>query len=189
MGQFDSTKPVDDKLRYLYMFSPQYSFAMALYEIFGNSSLKQYSSAFAFGCAGKMMLYMGLSSALYLVLTLLLQHSSTSQGGCLSRLFHQSPEVPPDPEVEHDQDVLQEAAFLDTPGSVDPATTPIIVKHLRKVYYGRGNAKAKVAVRDLSFHVPEGQVFGFLGINGAGKTTSLSMLSGEFPPTLSLIHI
>ena len=32
-----------------------------------------------------------------------------------------------------------------------------------------------VAVNDLSFDVREGEVFGFLGGNGAGKTTSLRM--------------
>ena len=33
-----------------------------------------------------------------------------------------------------------------------------------------------VAVDDLSFRVPEGQIFGFLGPNGAGKTTTMRMV-------------
>ena len=32
------------------------------------------------------------------------------------------------------------------------------------------------AVDGLSFSVPEGQVFGFLGANGAGKTTSVGSI-------------
>jgi ABC-2 type transport system ATP-binding protein len=32
------------------------------------------------------------------------------------------------------------------------------------------------AVDDLSFTIPEGGIFGFLGANGAGKTTSLRMI-------------
>ena len=38
-------------------------------------------------------------------------------------------------------------------------------------------------MRSLSFGIPRGECFGFLGIKGAGKTTTLSMLSGEFPPS------
>jgi ABC-type multidrug transport system ATPase subunit len=38
-------------------------------------------------------------------------------------------------------------------------------------------------VKDLWFSVPHGQCFGFLGLNGAGKTSTLAMLTGEFPPT------
>ena len=37
------------------------------------------------------------------------------------------------------------------------------------------------AVKDLWYSVPRGQVFGFLGVNGAGKTSTLSMLCGKFP--------
>ncbi|HVN55213.1 MAG TPA: ABC transporter ATP-binding protein [Anaerolineaceae bacterium] len=41
----------------------------------------------------------------------------------------------------------------------------------------------KVAVEDLSLSVGRGEVFGFLGANGAGKTTSVKMLLGLIRPT------
>jgi ABC-2 type transport system ATP-binding protein len=40
-----------------------------------------------------------------------------------------------------------------------------------------------VAVDHISFEVPAGQVFGFLGPNGSGKTTTIKMLLGLLPPT------
>ncbi len=45
------------------------------------------------------------------------------------------------------------------------------------------------AVDDLSFSVPEGGVFGFLGGNGAGKTTSLRMALDILRPTSGQIEI
>jgi ABC-2 type transport system ATP-binding protein len=39
------------------------------------------------------------------------------------------------------------------------------------------------AVRDLTFDVPAGQVTGFLGPNGSGKTTTLRILLGLVTPT------
>lgn len=35
------------------------------------------------------------------------------------------------------------------------------------------------AVRDLSFRVCRGELFAFLGVNGAGKSTTISIISGQ----------
>jgi ABC-2 type transport system ATP-binding protein len=39
------------------------------------------------------------------------------------------------------------------------------------------------AVNAISFDVYEGEIFGFLGANGAGKTTAIKMLTGLLKPT------
>ena len=39
-----------------------------------------------------------------------------------------------------------------------------------------------VAVRDLSFDVPAGEVLGLMGPNGAGKTTLINVICGEYKP-------
>lgn len=39
------------------------------------------------------------------------------------------------------------------------------------------------AVDDISFQVEKGEVFGFLGVNGAGKSTTINMLCTVFKPT------
>jgi len=49
--------------------------------------------------------------------------------------------------------------------------------HLTR-YFGR-----KCVVRDLDLCVPRGSIFGFLGRNGSGKTTTLRMLLGLLAPT------
>ncbi len=41
----------------------------------------------------------------------------------------------------------------------------------------------KVAVRDLSLRVERGEVMGFLGPNGSGKTTTIRLLMGLLKPT------
>jgi drug efflux transport system ATP-binding protein len=40
-----------------------------------------------------------------------------------------------------------------------------------------------VAVDSITFYVERGEVFGFLGANGAGKTTAIRMLTGLLQPT------
>jgi len=42
---------------------------------------------------------------------------------------------------------------------------------------------AFVAVRELTIEIPPGEIFGFLGANGAGKTTAMKMLCGLSRPT------
>ena len=52
----------------------------------------------------------------------------------------------------------------------------INVQHLTKKFDGRA------VVRDLSMQVKRGQIYGFLGPNGSGKTTTIRMLCGLLTP-------
>ena len=63
-------------------------------------------------------------------------------------------------------------------------------------------AGREFAIRDLAMTVPTGAIYGFLGPNGSGKTTTIRLMLGMLPPEdgtiellghsvprLSLIHI
>lgn len=45
------------------------------------------------------------------------------------------------------------------------------------------------AVDDVSLQVERGELFGFLGINGAGKSTTINMLCTLYPPTAGQIEV
>lgn len=47
----------------------------------------------------------------------------------------------------------------------------VVVRHLSKSY-GK-----HIAVQDVSFEVPSGSLFAFLGTNGAGKSTTIGCLT------------
>ena len=40
-----------------------------------------------------------------------------------------------------------------------------------------------MAVNDVTFDVEKGEIFGLIGPNGSGKTTTFNMISGVYPPT------
>lgn len=59
----------------------------------------------------------------------------------------------------------------------------IEVKNLKKTF---GDIRA---VDDISFSVEAGELFGFLGVNGAGKSTTINMLSTIYEPTEGTVKI
>src|SRR5580693_5809163 len=73
------------------------------------------------------------------------------------------------------------AAATDRGALLAPSATQsgiaIDVRGLRKRY------GALEAVRGISFDVRKGEIFGFIGADGAGKTTTFQILAGVMNPT------
>eukprot|EP01036_Dinobryon_divergens_P039319 gene39319-51817_t len=81
----------------------------------------------------------------------------------------------PKDETVRDEDVLEEERRV---AAGETGDAPVVIRDVKKVYPG-----GKYAVRGVSLAIPNGECFGLLGINGAGKSTTLSMLTGETPPS------
>ncbi|XP_065764619.1 ATP-binding cassette sub-family A member 9 isoform X3 [Muntiacus reevesi] len=108
------------------------------------------------------------------------------------RISPRSSAVFPNPEKPEgeDEDVhMERRRTADAVAAPDSEENPAIVAScLRKEYAGRkkncfAKGKKKVATRNVSFCVKKGEVLGLLGHNGAGKSTTVKMITGETRPT------
>jgi ABC-2 type transport system ATP-binding protein len=70
-----------------------------------------------------------------------------------------------------------------------PAESVIEIRNLTKVFRDFWGRPKVTAVKSLSLDVHKGEVFGLLGPNGSGKTTTLKMLLGLLFPTAGDITI
>jgi ABC-2 type transport system ATP-binding protein len=73
---------------------------------------------------------------------------------------------------------LGTAAGTSAPGRAEGDAPALTTRGLTKRFRG-----GQVAVNAIDLHVPHGAVFGFLGPNGSGKTTTIRMLLGLVRPT------
>eukprot|EP00941_MAST-03F_sp_MAST-3F-sp1_P006540 g6540.t1 len=89
-----------------------------------------------------------------------------------------------DPEYIDDKDVTSEAKRVqDNKIGKDV----VEARGLRKIFRTKnkdGKMIKKVAVKNMWFGITRGEVFGFLGVNGAGKSTVFKMLSGDHMPSV-----
>src|SRR6476619_6688435 len=64
----------------------------------------------------------------------------------------------------------------------------IEIKGLRKEYRGRGGRRVP-AIDGLDLAIPEAGVFGFLGPNGSGKTSTIRCVLGLVRPTQGRLRL
>ena len=69
------------------------------------------------------------------------------------------------------------------PTSAAPVEDEIVVEHLTRRF------GSFYAVNDVSFAVRKGEVFGLLGANGAGKSTTFRMLCGLLPASAGTLRV
>lgn len=189
MHLISSTCSIDAKLRFVYRLLPSYALGNGLQQLALLDQLpflendcgrmppeQQYSqkfTAWSLQAAGWPLLFLAAESVIYFLIAVFIDFM-LSYPVLRSKLMPDK-NVKDKLAIDVDEDVARESNRV----SDGKARNELIVlDRLRKVYNGK-----KVAVRALSFGVPAGECFGFLGINGAGKTTSMSMLSGAIVPT------
>jgi ABC-2 type transport system ATP-binding protein len=65
----------------------------------------------------------------------------------------------------------------------------ISIRNLVKEYAAQGDEPPKLALKGISFDVPQGGIFGLLGPNGAGKSTLINIMAGLVMKTGGTIDI
>lgn len=89
--------------------------------------------------------------------------------------------------------VLENDTITPLPHPLVSTTNAIEVIDLRRSYRKRKgwfrSGETVDAVRGISFSVPQGTIFGMLGPNGSGKTTTIKMLSTLLLPTSGIARV
>eukprot|EP01083_Nonionella_stella_P079939 219442_1 len=141
------------------------------------------TSLWSWDVSGRTLTFMAVESILFFILVLLVE-KARSFPKMITTLLNFIPgygrQTSFSNDSSEDSDVTMERMRLNG----ETCSDIIQIKNLRKVYNALAIVgEAKVAVDDLCFGVPEGQIFGFLGVNGAGKTTCLKMITMDILPT------
>uniref|UniRef100_A0A2R5LDX6 ATP-binding cassette sub-family A member 2 n=1 Tax=Ornithodoros turicata TaxID=34597 RepID=A0A2R5LDX6_9ACAR len=164
-------------LKTVFLMFPNYCLGRGLMDIafneyqnfflFKTGRYDRMRSPFAWDLVTRNLVAMAFSGTLFLVLTLLLEFN-----------FFLKPKrviVPEALNVEEDEDVQREKRRV---LSGRAHTDMLYLKNLTKIYHTRKLGK-HLAVDRLCLGVPKGECFGLLGVNGAGKSTTFKMLTGD----------
>ena len=174
----ETQEPFKNYVRYILLLFPPYALGDGLFSL---TSIKTYSlvenvdyKPYSWMITGLPLAFMAWESFVYIVLTILIEYSLSVPS--IQALVAGGNTVIPEDNTVRDDDVLAEERRCASGDAV--ADSVILVKDIKKVY-----PDGKYAVRGVSLGIPNGECFGLLGINGAGKSTTLSILSGEFGPS------
>ncbi|XP_035141708.3 phospholipid-transporting ATPase ABCA7 isoform X4 [Callithrix jacchus] len=160
-------------LKQVFLIFPHFCLGRGLIDMVRNQAVadaferlgdRQFQSPLRWEVVGKNLLAMVIQGPLFLLFTLLLQHRS--------RLLPQPKVRSLPPLGEEDEDVAHERERVvqgATQGDV------LVLRNLTKVYRGQ----RMPAVDRLCLGIPPGECFGLLGVNGAGKTSTFRMVTGD----------
>uniref|UniRef100_A0A8C3VSL4 ATP binding cassette subfamily A member 7 n=1 Tax=Catagonus wagneri TaxID=51154 RepID=A0A8C3VSL4_9CETA len=164
-------------LKWVFLIFPHFCLGRGLIDMVRNQAMADaferlgdghFQSPLRWEVVGKNLLAMAIQGPVFLLFTLLLQFHSR---------FLPEPKLRPLPPLgEEDEDVARERKRVmqgATQGDV------LVLRDLTKVYPGQRTP----AVDRLCLGIPPGECFGLLGVNGAGKTSTFRMVTGDKLPS------
>ena len=185
LGIISSTKNIATSLRFVFRLLPSYCLGEAIAFLITRSSVTAFGtvkSQWSMDVTGWAFVYMAIESVGYSLAVLAIEYILETPA--LFEFFSKRVNVPLVELPEEDDDVRAERKRLQSLPPAQPTDDePISIRGLRKVYPSRLGVPPKVAVHDLWLGIHTGEVFGLLGINGAGKTSAMKMLTNDVYPT------
>ncbi|XP_048415909.1 phospholipid-transporting ATPase ABCA1-like [Stegostoma tigrinum] len=164
---------VNQILKKVFLIFPHFCLGRGMIDMVKNQAMadayerigeKIFTSPLSWDLVGKNLFAMAVQGVIFFLFTILLQYKFFFKMRSLSL------KLPP-LETE-DEDVARERQRVTYGGSDGDI---LVIKDLTKVY----RRKKKPAVDRLCVGIPPGECFGLLGINGAGKTSTFKMLTGD----------
>uniref|UniRef100_A0A671MD89 P-type phospholipid transporter n=1 Tax=Sinocyclocheilus anshuiensis TaxID=1608454 RepID=A0A671MD89_9TELE len=162
----NNTGGINDILKNVLLIFPHFCLGRGLIDMVKNQAMadalerfgeNSFRSPLEWDMVGKNLFAMAVEGVVFFIITVLIQY----------RFF-----FGPNPIGEEDEDVARERQrIMSGAGQGDI----LELRQLTKVY----KRKQKPAVDRLCVGIPPGECFGLLGVNGAGKTSTFKMLTGD----------
>ena len=177
-------------LQKLFRWLPHYNVGAVLFNLTQNAAMPRDARASPASIARPELSCMAAEAAVYMALTfaiefdaagellrMLLRLVAVLRKRFSPRSWERAPSAAPAECADDDADVATERLRIEA--AHGDAGDILTLRGLKKTYWRGG----KTAVHPLTFGVHEGEIFALLGVNGAGKTSTFRMLTGECAPT------
>uniref|UniRef100_A0A8C9Y356 ATP-binding cassette, sub-family A (ABC1), member 1A n=1 Tax=Sander lucioperca TaxID=283035 RepID=A0A8C9Y356_SANLU len=164
---------INDILKNVFLIFPHFCLGRGLIDMVKNQAMadalerfgeNRFRSPLAWDMVGKNLFAMAIEGVIFFGITVLIQYHFFFKARWVKPSIH--------PIGEEDEDVARERQRILSGGGQSDI---LELRQLTKIY----KRKQKPAVDRLCVGIPPGECFGLLGVNGAGKTSTFKMLTGD----------
>ena len=203
MNAVPETRVAASQIVHFFRFFPPYNIGEGMINItsafYGNTLLDKSISYFDYSVTGRNLIFMFIEAIGYFSLVLLTESTMyrramywiEKQRALLvlkKSVMESTDEFGNVVPTVLDEDVLIEEEAVK--GTQEKENFALCIQDLIKIYPSTFfGGKPKHAVRGLTLGCSYGERFGFLGVNGAGKSTTLNVLTGDIAPTGGEVYI
>lgn len=175
---------INESMKYVYRLFPGFCVGDGLYSLAIANIVKgvlglDSVDPWKWSISGANLMFLAIDAVVYTALAITIDLFRSYPR--LQALVNPSPKIPEQVFLDIDEDVAAEESRVDRG---DASGDAVLISGVRKIYSG-----GKIAVHKMKLGIPKGECFGLLGINGAGKTSLMKILTGDLAPTSGIASL